>query len=207
MALPNYDIDEMYKTREVLDAQAHIWNYTFNFINSVSLKCAIQLGIPDIIHSHGQAMTLPDFVDALSINNNKAKLQDCIYRLMRILVHAGLFIQEKEGYLLTPTSRLLLKDEPNLSMIHYIHAMFDPIMMDPWHCLSQWIQSYGDQPTPFAITHSRPLFEYTREDTGFSCLFNEAMAHNNPLISSVVIEHCKGALQGLKSLVDVGGGT
>ncbi|KAF3680760.1 putative bidirectional sugar transporter SWEET14-like [Capsicum annuum] len=31
------------------------------------------------------------------------------------------------------------------------------------------------------------------------------MAHNNPLISSVVIEHCKGALQGLKSLVDVGG--
>ncbi|PHT25229.1 Trans-resveratrol di-O-methyltransferase [Capsicum baccatum] len=207
MALPNDDIDEMYKTREVLDAQAHIWNYTFNFINSVSLKCAIQLGIPDIIHSHGQAMTLPDFVDALSINNNKAKLQDCIYRLMRILVHAGLFIQEKEGYLLTPTSRLLLKDVPNLSMIHYIHAMFDPIMMDPWHCLSQWIQSYGDQPTPFAITHGRPLFEYTREDTGFSCLFNEAMAHNNPLISSVVIEHCNGALQGLKSLVDVGGGT
>ncbi|PHT87771.1 Trans-resveratrol di-O-methyltransferase [Capsicum annuum] len=142
MALPNDNNDDMYKTREVLDAQTYIWNYTFNFINSVSLKCAIQLGIPDIIHSHGQAMTLSDLVDALSINNNKVKLQDCIYCLMRILVHVGFLTQtkminEEEGYLLAPTSRLLRKDESHLIMIHYIHAMLDPIMMDPWHCLSQ----------------------------------------------------------------------
>ncbi|KAM3326575.1 hypothetical protein P3S67_001701 [Capsicum chacoense] len=58
MVLPNNDIGE--KTREVLAAQAHIWNHTFNFINSMSLKCAIQFGIPDIIHSHGRPMTLSD---------------------------------------------------------------------------------------------------------------------------------------------------
>uniref|UniRef100_A0A2N9GED6 O-methyltransferase C-terminal domain-containing protein n=1 Tax=Fagus sylvatica TaxID=28930 RepID=A0A2N9GED6_FAGSY len=28
----------------LLDAQAHIWNHIFNFINSMSLKCAIELG-------------------------------------------------------------------------------------------------------------------------------------------------------------------
>ncbi|KAF3680757.1 putative bidirectional sugar transporter SWEET14-like [Capsicum annuum] len=33
------------------------------------------------------------------------------------------------------------------------------------------------------------------------------MTHDTPLVSSVVIEHCKGVLIGLKSLVDVGGGT
>ncbi|KAM3319514.1 hypothetical protein P3S67_006714 [Capsicum chacoense] len=49
MALPD-DVGD--KTRQVLAAQAHILNHTFNFINSMSLKCAIQLGIPDIIHSH-----------------------------------------------------------------------------------------------------------------------------------------------------------
>ncbi|KAA0059107.1 trans-resveratrol di-O-methyltransferase-like [Cucumis melo var. makuwa] len=38
---------------ELLEAQSHIWNHIFNFINSMSLKCAIQLGIPDAIHSHG----------------------------------------------------------------------------------------------------------------------------------------------------------
>ncbi|MCD7467907.1 hypothetical protein HAX54_005609 [Datura stramonium] len=181
----------------------------------MSLKCAIQLRIPDIIHSHGRAMTLSDLVNALPIKNNKAKRQDCIYRLMRILIHAGFFIQtkineeqEEESYLLTPVSRLLLKDEPNLSMIPVLQLSLDPIMMDPWHCLSQWIQNgYDDQPTPFATTHEKPLFEYAGEDARFNCLFNEAMASDARSVTNVVIEHCKGVFEGLKSLVDVGGGT
>ena len=110
MALPNDN------TREILAAQAHIWNHTFSYINSMSLKCAIQLGIPDNIHSHGRATTLSDLVNALPINNN-AKTLDYIFRLMRILIHGGFFNQIKvndkeEGYLLTPASFLLLKDEP-----------------------------------------------------------------------------------------------
>ncbi|MCE3214920.1 hypothetical protein HAX54_000266 [Datura stramonium] len=213
MALPNDNIGV--KTREVLAAQAHIWNHAFSFINSMSLKCAIQLGIPDIIHSHGRAMTLSDLVNALPIKNNKAKRHDCIYRLMRILIHAGFFIQtkineeqEEEGYLLTPVSRLLLKDEPNLSMIPLLQLIFDPIMMDPLHCLSQWIQNAGDdQPNAFATTHDKQLYEYARDDARFNCLFNEAMASDARSITSVLIEHCKGVFEGLNSLVDVGGGT
>ncbi|KAH0702838.1 hypothetical protein KY290_018148 [Solanum tuberosum] len=84
MAVPNNDIGD--ETRQVLAAQAHIWNHIFNYINSMSLKCAIQLEIPDIIHSHGRPMNLSDLVEALPIdNNNKAKTHDCVYRLMRIL--------------------------------------------------------------------------------------------------------------------------
>ncbi|MCD7460042.1 hypothetical protein HAX54_042742 [Datura stramonium] len=213
MALPNDNIGD--KTREVLAAQAHIWYHTFSFINSMSLKCAIQLGIPDIIHSHGRAMTLSDLVNALPINNNKAKHHDCIYRLMRILIHAGFFIkikineeQEEEGYLLTPISRLLLKDEPNLSMIPILQAMLDPIMTNPWHSLSQWIQNGGDdQPSPFATTHGKPIYEYAGDDARFNCLFNEGLASDARSVTSVVIEHCKGVFEGSKSLVDVGGGT
>ncbi|XP_019232821.1 PREDICTED: 8-hydroxyquercetin 8-O-methyltransferase-like [Nicotiana attenuata] len=105
------------KAREVLAAQAHIWNHTFSYINSMSLKCAIQLGIPDIIHSHGRAMTLSELVNAL------------------------------------------------------------------------------------------PIFEYAEKESGFNCLFNEAMASDAPLIISIMIEHCKEVFEGLKSIVDVGGGT
>lgn len=75
-------------------AQALIWNYTYNFINSTSLKCAIQLGIPDVIHSHSRPMALSDLVDALPVNN-KDKQQNYIYRLMRILIHAGFFTKEE----------------------------------------------------------------------------------------------------------------
>ncbi|KAH0636403.1 hypothetical protein KY290_036841 [Solanum tuberosum] len=118
MTLPN---DNM--TREMLAAQAHIWNHTFSYINSMSLKCAIQLGIPHIIHSHGRAMTLSDLVDALPINNN-AKTLYYIFRLMHILIHGGFFNQTKvndkeEGYLLTAASCLLIKDE-TLSQVHFV---------------------------------------------------------------------------------------
>ncbi|MCD7471929.1 hypothetical protein HAX54_012725 [Datura stramonium] len=203
MALSNENI------REVLAAQAHIWHHTFNYINSMSLKCALQLGIPDIIHSHGQAMTLSDLVDALPIDNN-AKTLDYIFRLMRILIHAGFFSQtkvnnkEEEGYILTPSSRLLLKDDP-LSQVPYVQTELDPYFMDPWHSLSKWIMK-GDESstTPFAFTHGKPLFDYEPKTNR---LFNEIMASDTRLVASVVIEHCKGVFEGLKSLVDVGGGT
>ncbi|WMV49020.1 hypothetical protein MTR67_042405 [Solanum verrucosum] len=37
----------------------------------MSLKSAIQLNIPDIIHKHGKPMTLDELANALSINKSK----------------------------------------------------------------------------------------------------------------------------------------
>ncbi|KAK6794829.1 hypothetical protein RDI58_008282 [Solanum bulbocastanum] len=198
MALPNKIGDE---TNEVLASQAHIANHVLNYINSMSLKCAIQLGIPDIIHRHGRPMTPSDLVNALPIN--KLKGHNCIYRLMRILIHAGFFTQGEVGYLLTPTSRLLLKNEP-LSLAPFVQAQLDPILMDPWHSLGEWFTN-GDS-TPFATAHGKPLFEYAGDDLRLNSLFNEAMGSDARLIMSVLIKNGKGVFEGLKSLVDVGGG-
>ncbi|MGV7343384.1 methyltransferase family protein, partial [Mycobacterium kansasii] len=60
------------EANEVLKAQAHVWNHLFNFINSMSLKCVVQLGIPDIVHSYGRPMTLSQLVAALSIPPDRA---------------------------------------------------------------------------------------------------------------------------------------
>uniref|UniRef100_M1AVK3 O-methyltransferase n=1 Tax=Solanum tuberosum TaxID=4113 RepID=M1AVK3_SOLTU len=209
MAFPNNDIGD--ETRQVLAAQAHIWNHMFNYINSMSLKCAIQLEIPDIIHSHGRPMNLSDLVEALPINNNnKAKTHDCVYRLMRILVHSGFFIQlAEEGYLLTPTSRLLLKDEP-MSMIPLLKFDLDPNLMDPWHSLSKWFNNVSDDSntTPYATAHGMPLFKYAENEPRLNHLFNEGMASDSRLVMTVLIQNGKGIIfEGLKSLVDVGGGT
>ena len=110
------DLGRNSNANELLQVQAHIWNHIFNFINSISLKCTIQLGIPDIIHKHGKPMTLDELTNALPIGNAKAPF---VYRLMRILMRSGFFIEAKisqhddeEGYMLTTSSKLLLKDEP-----------------------------------------------------------------------------------------------
>ena len=96
---------------ELLGAQAHIWNHIFNFINSMSLKCAIQLGIPDIINNHGKPMTISQLTLALPINKKRSS---CVHRLMRILIHSGFFALQKvkegegegeEGYVITDASK------------------------------------------------------------------------------------------------------
>ncbi|KAK6142629.1 hypothetical protein DH2020_022977 [Rehmannia glutinosa] len=183
MALPN----EIESTSELLDAQAHVWNHIFNFINSMSLKCAIQLGIPDIIHKHNRPITLSQLVNALPINKLKSQ---CLDRLMRILTHSKFFVkvkisedgngnEDEDGYCLTPASRLLLRDEP-LSVAPFALAMLDPILT---------------------------IWEYLGIEERWNGLFNEGMASDARFVVSVLIKEYKQVFEGLKSMVDVGGGT
>ncbi|KAF3665259.1 Trans-resveratrol di-O-methyltransferase [Capsicum annuum] len=140
---------------------------------------------------------------------------------MRILIDAGFFTQtnlvnkeekaqgeEGEGYLLTPTSRLLLKDEP-LSLVPFVQVQLDSIMMDPCKYLSVWFENgdHSSTMTPFATAHEKPFFEYIGNEPKLNHLFNEAMASDARLVITVIIEYRKEVFEGLKSLVDVGGGT
>ncbi|KAJ9170882.1 hypothetical protein P3X46_018946 [Hevea brasiliensis] len=197
------------RNAELLEAQSLIWNHIFNFINSMSLKCAIQLGIPDAIRNHGKPITLSELIAALTrLHPAKA---NCIPRLMRILVHSGFFARakisqndEEEGFVLTNASQLLLKDHP-LSVSPFLLAMLDPCLTRPWHYVSTWF--LNDDPTPFATANERTIWEYAAHEPNFNNLFNEAMASDARLVMNVLINECKGVFEGLKSLVDVGGGT
>ncbi|OMO84865.1 O-methyltransferase, family 2 [Corchorus olitorius] len=103
----------------------------------MSLKCAVEPEIPDIIHNHSQPITISELALALSIHPAKAQ---SLYRLMRILVHFGFFAE------------------------HKVHE---------------------------------PMFNH---------LFNEAIASDGLLAANVVLSKCKDVFEGLKSLVNVGGG-
>ncbi|THG06840.1 hypothetical protein TEA_030022 [Camellia sinensis var. sinensis] len=124
-------------------------------------------------------MPLSKLVAALPINHSKAR---CVYRLMRIIVHSGFFIEEKqsenakkeeESYLLTLASRLLLKDE-SLSVTPFLLAMLDPILTKPWHHVSEWFQN--DDPSPFHRAHGRTFREYGGHEPRLNHFFNEAIA-------------------------------
>ncbi|WCJ30892.1 O-methyltransferase family protein [Euphorbia peplus] len=199
--------DSKNKSCEFLKAQAHIWNHIFNFINSMSLKCAIELGIPEIIHTHGKPITISELTSALSIHSTKTH---CLPRLMRILIHSGFFALEKtntendnheeEGYILMNSSQLLLKDNP-FSIRPFLLAMLDPVLIKPWHFGSTWF--LNDDLTPFHTANGMSLWDYAARDPRF----NEGMASDARLITSILIDEGKEVFDGLNSLVDVGGGT
>ena len=170
------------------------------FKNSAALKCAIELGIPDAIQQHGKPMNLSELTSALPINPSKAPY---IPRLMCILVNAGIFSQEKEGFALTSAGQLLLRDDL-LNARAFILCVFDPAMMSSWHALKEWFQN--DDAAPFDTAHGKGFWDYTACEPKLGKLFDEAMASDSLLTTKVLVTECKYVFEGLTSLVDVGGG-
>ncbi|KAJ1380222.1 S-adenosyl-L-methionine-dependent methyltransferase [Sesbania bispinosa] len=127
------------------------------------------------------------------------------------MTHTGFFTQQnvtenelEVKYVLTDASLLLLKNHP-LSVTPFLLAMLDPILTNPWHHFSSWFKN--DDPTPFKTTHKMLFWDYVRNDPKLNNLFNDGMASDAPLVTSVVMEKCKWVFNGLETLVDVGGGT
>ena len=194
MAFPN--VDEC-SIEELLDAEAHVWNHIYQYINSTSLKCTVQLGITDVIHKHGKPITLPQQAVALFINEAK---HDALYRLMRILVHSKFFDKvkvrseddgdedEEEAYCITLASRLLLRDEPS-SVAPYALTMLEGSFMDPLHHLSEW---FGNEcSSPFVFKHGNTLWEYAGVEQRWNQLFNAAMCNDSRLVASVLVKECR----------------
>ncbi|KAL0377065.1 UNVERIFIED_CONTAM: putative O-methyltransferase 3 [Sesamum calycinum] len=197
------------RSSELLEAEAHIWNQVFIYINSMSLKCAAELGIPEIIHKHGRPMTLSELVDALpGVDRAKA---DHVHRLMRTLVHSGFFVLEKmdpsdeQGYLLTPASHLLMGDHP-MSMKAFVLSQLDSTLTGPWQHLSGWFQNNEDR-TAFHATHGMSLWEQKEQNPRFGHLFDQGMGNDATIVANVITRDCREVFEGLGSLVDVGGGT
>ncbi|RAL49682.1 hypothetical protein DM860_001973 [Cuscuta australis] len=195
-------------TMEMLQAQAHIYRYTFGYVNSMVLCLAIQLNIPDIIHAHGKPITVPHLLSALKLAPAKSHF---IRSLMRLLTHNGFFDSrkineedEEEGYVLTASSRLLLKNQvPNLSP--FVLIMTEQVTLGPWHVLTDWL-SRKDELGPFEIANGVPFWNLCDTNPGLSTAFNEAMSSNTRM-ACFVLKDCGHVFEGLKTLVDVGGGT
>ncbi|XP_050275341.1 trans-resveratrol di-O-methyltransferase-like isoform X4 [Quercus robur] len=196
---------------ELFQVQCHLYKHIFSYIDSMSLKCAIQLGIPDTIHNHGQPITLQELVSKLNIHPEKTS---CVHRLMRLLVHSGFFAKtivhenqekekEEEAYTLTPSSRLILKENVT-SLSPFVLAMLDPALVSPWQFLGDWFQ--GSELTPFEKAHGKGLWDYCNQNPEYNNIFNEGMASDSRQMNLVVKDY-KPIFEGLGSLVDVGGGT
>ena len=75
--------------QESLRGQAEIMKYTFSYIDSMVVKCAVELRIPDIIHSHGGSITLAHI--AAQISDAPSPDTAWLARIMNLLVRRGIF--------------------------------------------------------------------------------------------------------------------
>ncbi|TYK09560.1 trans-resveratrol di-O-methyltransferase-like isoform X2 [Cucumis melo var. makuwa] len=184
------------------------------FINSMSLKCVLELGIPDIIHNHGQPMSLSSLVAALHIEPTKA---ECLSRLMNLLVHSGFFATAQEQdhdkaedvkYSLTPSYKLLLHHS---QATPFLFVSLDKAIIASFQSLSSWFRSSNNNgqnySNAFEMANGKLLWEYAPQEQTFASLFQQTMVCDSEMIGKIVKQECSEVFEGLKSLVDVGGGT
>ena len=213
----SFSDEAIMSSSELLQAQSHLWNCSLNCIKSMSLKCAIDLGIPDAIQNHGKPITLSELMASLPLVHPSKS--NCLYRIMRINVHSGIFAtqkvdhnqqQDQHGqevtYSLTNASRLLLSEAPTfMKMKPLFHFHLLPEVVAPWQNLSTWLKN--DDPWAFRTADGRNFWDYLPDEPRLNHIFNEAMASDSQLIAKVILDEYKEVFEGLNSLVDVGGGT
>ncbi|CAN1230742.1 Trans-resveratrol di-O-methyltransferase [Linum perenne] len=176
----------------------------------MSLKCAVQLGIPDAVNSHGKPITLPDLVAALKIPPTKTPY---LHRLVRVLVHSGFLsvsdddVHAGSSYSLTRAGQLLVKENP-FNTRALVVMILDPDMCKPYHFMSAWFRSEtDDETTPYYIAHGKKVWEHLAVDPTLANVFNDAMAEDSSVAGEVLVKEGKSLFKGVGSLVDVAGGT
>ncbi|GMH07283.1 hypothetical protein Nepgr_009123 [Nepenthes gracilis] len=203
------------EANELLKAQVHVWNHMLSFINSMSLKCAVELGIPDAIQRHGKPMSLAELETAICINGEKAQ---SLGQLMRALTQSGFFEKKiviksddkEEGYVLTKAGQFLVRENP-LAVTPFMLTVLDQDAQKPWHCLSNWF--HNEDRSALQTAHGKTLWELVNNMPKFKDYFKEATANDNRLVATYLFDNSeegnlgKALFEGLNSLVDVGGGT
>lgn len=195
---------------EELLGQAQAWRSTFAFAESLAVKSAVLLGIPDLIARQGPhgTLSLREIVARLPRETPDAS---CLFRIMRFLAAKGVFRasvdsdggNESTRYGLTPASKWLVQESRELSMAPMLLMQNDERSVAPWHRFNECVLDGG---VAFERANGAEVWDYASAHPEFNDLFNSAMACNARIVMKAILSKYQG-FHGLNSLVDVGGGT
>ncbi|XP_021866655.2 (R,S)-reticuline 7-O-methyltransferase-like [Spinacia oleracea] len=195
---------------DLVKAHGEVYNHLFAYADTLVLRSAVELHIADIIHSHGQPMSITQI--ASKLESSPSPNIPYLTRVMRVLARNKIFTVEnkKENinitplYGLTETAKCLLHDQ-ELSFAPTLLTFTDPSIMAGWYEIGRTIKEGG---TPFVKAHGESFWEMTRENPEFNKLFSSGMSAVTKPALDAIIKGFKDEFSRLEgSLVDVGGGT
>ncbi|KAI5647764.1 hypothetical protein M9H77_33769 [Catharanthus roseus] len=187
-----------HEQEEEAQAQIDIWKYVFGFTEMAVVKCAIELGIADVIERHEGPMKLDDLSSSLNCSPS------ALYRIMRFLTRRRIFKEVNAGiYVQTPLSRRFMRNGEK-SMADFVLLESSRVMLEPWHGLRGRV--LADGAPAFDAVHNDDVWKYAERNPAHSKLINDAMACDSRLAVSAIVEGCSEVFNGINSLVDVGGG-
>ncbi|GAV75116.1 Methyltransf_2 domain-containing protein/Dimerisation domain-containing protein [Cephalotus follicularis] len=177
------------------------------------LKATIELGVLDIINSAGPgALLSPSQIASMlptKDNPDAPFMLDCILRLLasHSILTCSLVSEDHDSkvhrlYGLAPAAKYFIQNQDEGSLAPLINLIQDKTMLNIWYHLKDSVLEGG---FPFNRAYGLSAFEYASKDSRFSEIFKCAMIDFNTLFMEKILVTYKG-FEGLKSLVDVGGG-
>ncbi|KAK9150023.1 hypothetical protein Syun_008332 [Stephania yunnanensis] len=191
---------------ESLQGQAEIWDCMFAFADSMALRCALELRIPDIIHSHNRPITLPEIIKHIP---SPSPDPTCLSRIMRLLVRKRVFSAtspdagQEVAYGLTRSSKwLVTRAELTLAPMALMET--HPDLVAPWYRLSRCVEEGG---AAFEKAHGMEIWEYASMHPEMNKMFNSGMECASKVLVRTLLEGYGEGFDRVGTVVDVGGGT
>nr|BAG71895.1 5-hydroxyconiferaldehyde O-methyltransferase [Carthamus tinctorius] len=179
------------------------------------LKSAIDLDLLEIIAKAGPgAHVSPAYLAAQlpkADNPEAAVMLDRICRLLAtysVLTCTLKKLDHGDGdverlYGLAPVCKFLVKNEDGVSNAPLLLMNQDKILMESWYHLKDAVLDGG---IPFNKAYGMSAFEYHGKDERFNKVFNSGMFNHSTMTMKKILDVYPG-FNGVKTLVDVGGGT
>ncbi|KAL0016165.1 hypothetical protein SO802_003234 [Lithocarpus litseifolius] len=179
------------------------------------LKAAIELGVLEILDRAGPGALLSTSQIASQLpthsNQDKSLLLDCMLKLLasHSVLTCSIVTHQHDGqvsrlYGLAPVSKYFIKNQDGIggSLAPLLDLFQDKVEMNTWYHLKDAVLEGG---LPFHRAYGMNAVEYIGKDDKFREIFKGSMKDFNTLVMKKILEIYKG-FEGLKLLVDVGGG-
>ncbi|XP_031258078.1 caffeic acid 3-O-methyltransferase-like [Pistacia vera] len=177
------------------------------------LKETIELGVLDIIDKAGPGGQLSSSqIAAQLVTQNKPQAPSILDRILRLLASHSILTcsltSDHDGgqvdcvYGLAPVAKYFIRNQDGGCLAPLPELVQDKVMLDMWHHLKEAVVE-GE--LPFNKAYGMSAVEYVGKDAKLGEIFKDSMKDFNPIFMQKILEIYKG-FDGLKSLVDVGGG-
>ncbi|XP_073127618.1 caffeic acid 3-O-methyltransferase 2-like [Henckelia pumila] len=180
-----------------------------------ALKVAVELDLLELMKKKGpDAFVSPAELASQLPSSSNPDMHNMLDRILRLLASSSILkcrvlkTTPADGsvqrlYSLAPVCKFYTKNDDGVSLAPLLIMNLDRILLETRNHLKDAILEGGNA---FENAHKMSAFEYLAEDPTFNKVFNTGMSNNSTILMKKVVETYDG-FNGLKTLVDVGGGT
>nr|Q6T1F5.1 RecName: Full=Caffeic acid 3-O-methyltransferase; Short=CAOMT; Short=COMT; AltName: Full=S-adenosysl-L-methionine:caffeic acid 3-O-methyltransferase [Ammi majus]AAR24097.1 caffeic acid O-methyltransferase [Ammi majus] len=176
------------------------------------LKSAIELNLLESIAKAGPGAYVSPSQLAAALPSSQPDTPVMLDRILRLLASYSVLncklrdlpdARVERLYGLAPVCKFLTKNSDGVSMAPLLLMNQDKILMESWYHLKDAVLDGG---IPFNKAYGMTAFEYHGKDPRFNKVFNQGMSNHSTITMKKILQTYDG-FGGLKTVVDVGGGT